>query len=381
MSFGSNIEQFNKIIHEDNSVLKVNNLSDVADKQIAINTITDVDNATTGQVLTKDLNGNAVFLDAPGGGGGGAGLTQEQYTKLENTFGINTGDETQATIKSKLQPATPTRDGYLTSTDYNTFNNKLNNFSVSSYPEKISLVDEDIFLIEDSTNSFYKKKVKASSLGFAGFLPNSIIPIVGEKRKNYVPFVDIKLSLDTYQTEIIETYDLLNDVNNVRLRFVLLDVNGIAINTNIYFWSGGSSTASNGGQAVEYGSSELSGSLSGIRLYNGSASEVVGNVNKIKIEIKKASNNNINVRTEFNYWDSSSYSLGGSIENLVKITANVSAIRIFASSGNIKGSFYRYALLKSDLLDLPNNVMLVQELQTTQSVQTTKTVQSLPQYY
>jgi hypothetical protein len=381
MSSGSNIDNFNKAVQDDSSLLKVSNLSDVADKQIAINTITDVDNATTGQVLTKDLNGNAVFLDATGGGGGGAGLTQEQYTKLENTFGINTGDETQATIKSKLQPATPTRDGYLTSTDYNTFNDKLNNFSVSSYPEKISLVDEDIFLIEDSTNSFYKKKVKASSLGFAGFLPNSIIPIVGEKRKNYVPFVDIKLSLDTYQTEIIETYDLLNDVNNVRLRFVLLDVNGIAINTNIYFWSGGSSTASNGGQAAEYGSSELSGSLSGIRLYNGSASEIVGNVNKIKIEIKKASNNNINVRTEFNYWDSSSYSLGGSIENLVKITANVSAIRIFASSGNIKGSFYRYALLKSDLLDLPNNVMLVQELQTTQSVQTTKTVQSLPQYY
>lgn len=381
MSFGSNIEQFNKIIHEDNSVLKVNNLSDVADKQVAINTITDVDNAVAGQVLTKDINGNAVFLDSTGGGGGGAGLTQAQYTKLENTFGVNTGDETQNTIKAKLMPATATRDGYLTKEDYNIFNNKLNNFSVSSYPEKISLVDEDIFLIEDSTNSFYKKKVKASSLGFAGFLPNSIIPIVGEKRKNYVPFVDIKLSLDTYQTEIIETYDLLNDVNNVRLRFVLLDVNGIAINTNIYFWSGGSSTASNGGQAVEYGSSELSGSLSGIRLYNGSASEVVGNVNKIKIEIKKASNNNINVRTEFNYWDSNTYSVGGFIENLVKTTANVGAIRIFASSGNIKGSFYRYALLKSDLLDLPNNVMLVQNAQTVQTVQTVQTTQTLPQYY
>ena len=381
MGSGSNIDNFNKAVQEDKSLLKVSNLSDVADKQIAINTITDVDNATTGQVLTKDLNGNAVFSDATGGGGGGAGLTQEQYTKLENTFGINTGDETQATIKSKLQPATPTRDGYLTSTDYNTFNNKLNNFSVSSYPEKISLVDEDIFLIEDSTNSFYKKKVKASSLGFAGFLPNSIIPIVGEKRKNYVPFVDIKLSLDAYQTETIETYDLLNDTNNVRLRFLLIDINGALINTSVYNWSGGTVAASNSGTGVEYGNSELSGSLNGTRLYNGSASDTIGNVNKLKIEIKKAPNNNINVRTEFNYLDSNTYSVGGFIENLVKTTANVGTIRIFASSGNIKGSFYRYALLKSDLLDLPNNVMLVQELQTTQSVQTTKTVQSLPQYY
>jgi hypothetical protein len=73
--------------------------------------------------------------------------------------------------------------------------------------------------------------------------------------------------------------------------------------------------------------------------------------------------------------------LGGSIENLVKITADVSAIRIFASSGNIKGSFYRYALLKSDLLDLPSNTIPVQNLQTIQSVQTTQSVQSLPQYY
>ena len=38
--------------------------------------------------------------------------------------GINAGDETNATIKTKLGTATTTNDGYLTSTDWNTFNNK-----------------------------------------------------------------------------------------------------------------------------------------------------------------------------------------------------------------------------------------------------------------
>jgi hypothetical protein len=38
--------------------------------------------------------------------------------------GNNTGDETQATIKTKLGAATTLVDGYLTTSDYNTFNNK-----------------------------------------------------------------------------------------------------------------------------------------------------------------------------------------------------------------------------------------------------------------
>jgi len=49
-------------------------------------------------------------------------------TKLSITTlsGSNTGDETQATIKSKLGSATTSVDGYLTSTDWNTFNGKQN---------------------------------------------------------------------------------------------------------------------------------------------------------------------------------------------------------------------------------------------------------------
>jgi hypothetical protein len=42
-----------------------------------------------------------------------------------NLSGTNTGDETNATIKTKLGAASASQDGYLTSTDWNTFSNKI----------------------------------------------------------------------------------------------------------------------------------------------------------------------------------------------------------------------------------------------------------------
>lgn len=56
-----------------------------------------------------------------------------------NLSGSNTGDETTATIKTKLGAASSSTDGYLTSADWNTFNNKQNtltfgNLTQSSTP-------------------------------------------------------------------------------------------------------------------------------------------------------------------------------------------------------------------------------------------------------
>lgn len=51
-------------------------------------------------------------------------VTDAYLTILGNTSGTNTGDESQSTIKTKLGAATTSVDGYLTSTDWNTFNNK-----------------------------------------------------------------------------------------------------------------------------------------------------------------------------------------------------------------------------------------------------------------
>lgn len=51
-------------------------------------------------------------------------LTSAERTKLSNTSGTNTGDETKATIQSKLWAASSSASGYLTSTDWSTFNSK-----------------------------------------------------------------------------------------------------------------------------------------------------------------------------------------------------------------------------------------------------------------
>jgi len=51
-------------------------------------------------------------------------ILDTEITRLASITGTNTGDETQATIKNKIGVANTSQDGYLTSIDWNTFNNK-----------------------------------------------------------------------------------------------------------------------------------------------------------------------------------------------------------------------------------------------------------------
>lgn len=51
-------------------------------------------------------------------------VTDAQLVVIGNTSGTNTGDETTATIKTKLGAATTSVDGYITAADFTTFNNK-----------------------------------------------------------------------------------------------------------------------------------------------------------------------------------------------------------------------------------------------------------------
>jgi len=51
-------------------------------------------------------------------------ITDAQQTVLNNTSNTNSGDETTATIRTKLGTASSGGDGYLTSTDWTTFNGK-----------------------------------------------------------------------------------------------------------------------------------------------------------------------------------------------------------------------------------------------------------------
>lgn len=51
-------------------------------------------------------------------------VSDAQLVVIGNTSGTNSGDETQASIKTKLGAASGSQDGYLTSADWSTFNSK-----------------------------------------------------------------------------------------------------------------------------------------------------------------------------------------------------------------------------------------------------------------
>ena len=60
-------------------------------------------------------------------------LATQSGTFSGTSSGTNTGDETTATVQSKLGVATTSVSGYLTSTDWNTFNNKQNALGYTAF--------------------------------------------------------------------------------------------------------------------------------------------------------------------------------------------------------------------------------------------------------
>jgi len=64
-------------------------------------------------------------------------IADSEITKLQAITGTNTGDETQSTIKTKLGQANTTTNGYVSSTDWNTFNNKANTTDIPNISNKL----------------------------------------------------------------------------------------------------------------------------------------------------------------------------------------------------------------------------------------------------
>ena len=59
--------------------------------------------------------------------------THSNLTALNNVTNTNTGDETTGSIKTKLGTGSTSTDGFITSIDWNTFNNKQNNLGYTPY--------------------------------------------------------------------------------------------------------------------------------------------------------------------------------------------------------------------------------------------------------
>jgi hypothetical protein len=86
---------------------------------LSSNNLSDVANASTART-NLGLNTTANQTDSTDK----RFMSDAQESKLDAISGTNTGDETTATIKTKLGTASTSTDGYLTSTDWTTFNNK-----------------------------------------------------------------------------------------------------------------------------------------------------------------------------------------------------------------------------------------------------------------
>ena len=79
---------------------------------------------TTSQYWRGDKTWQNLTSDVVTQGSTNLFIGTSDRTKLNNLSGTNTGDETTATIQSKLGAASTSTSGYLTSTDWNTFNGK-----------------------------------------------------------------------------------------------------------------------------------------------------------------------------------------------------------------------------------------------------------------
>jgi hypothetical protein len=96
-------------------------------------------------------------------------VTDAQLTVLGNTSGTNTGDETNATIKTKLGAATSLADGYLTAANWSTFNGKQNALTLGNLTEATS----SVLTITGGTGAVIGGttiQVKQSSSSQSGFL-------------------------------------------------------------------------------------------------------------------------------------------------------------------------------------------------------------------
>lgn len=107
-------------------------LSNQTDLQSAIDNKVSVNTAITGATKTK-ITYDSKGLVTTGVDATTADIsdsTNKRYvtdanlTVIGNTSGTNTGDETTSTIKTKLGAASTSLDGYLTTSDWNTFNAK-----------------------------------------------------------------------------------------------------------------------------------------------------------------------------------------------------------------------------------------------------------------
>lgn len=91
-------------------------------------------------------------------------VTDANLTVIGNTSGTNTGDETQSSIQTKLGLASTSTSGYLSSTDWNTFNGKQN--ALGFTPENVANKSDSYTV--SSTTTYASTKALVDGLASVG---------------------------------------------------------------------------------------------------------------------------------------------------------------------------------------------------------------------
>jgi hypothetical protein len=91
-----------------------------------------------------------------------------------NLSGTNTGDETTATIKTKLGAATTSADGYLTQADWNTFTGKQNLITGAASSITSANLSENKALVSDASGKVSASGVSSTEIGYLSGATSSI---------------------------------------------------------------------------------------------------------------------------------------------------------------------------------------------------------------
>ena len=165
-----------------------------------------------------------------------AGETFTGSISATNLSGTNTGDETNTTIKTKLGASSTSTDGYLTSTDWNTFNNKQSSLGYTA--ENIS--NKSSSYTASSTTTYANTKAlvdglatKQNSLGFTPENSANKGVVNGYASLNGSGQVP-STQLPSYVDDVIEVanYAALPVTGETGKIYITLDTN------NVYRWSG-----------------------------------------------------------------------------------------------------------------------------------------------
>lgn len=273
-------------------------------------------------------------------------VTDAEKTKISNTSGVNTGDETALSIQTKRPLKTINNESLEGSGNISISASALN---INSLPSKTNILDNDVVVIGDSENQFAAKKILASQFQSAN-TNEALTKLSGEVRNDFVSFIDVPVNLLNYQKIVVEVNNLQNNSNDIRLRAIVLDQNKNIISGQ-YNWSG-SNILESGSNTTEY---TTSSNYFPIASERASVGILQNSISSCNLTIQQKNDTRFDVKTDYSYQNSSNLFASG-FSNIV-INANLSAGQV----GKLYDALYSQSSVYTSQVDVATNQNLLKD--------------------